>query len=166
MTETTAARPRRRATVAGFVVVTGSTLIGGLLNAVLIALAARRGEIGEIAAYTVMMAVLAIVGVAVGGGSATLYLSGEDADRQAVRSQRVLAVLPCLCVAAAVVLALYAGRGYPPVALLATAAAFVANNLAELPLAQLYRDLRFRLVAIPTLASKVAAVAVSSRGCR
>ena len=91
MAETTAAHPRRRATVAGFVMVTGSTLVGGLLNAVLIALAARRGEISEIAAFTVMMAVLAIVGVAVGGGSGVLYLSGDDADRQAVRSQRVLA---------------------------------------------------------------------------
>ena len=69
-------------------------------------------------------------------------------------------MVPSLCVAAAVVLALYSGRGYPVGALLATAGAFIANNLAELPLGQLYRDLRFRLVALPTLVSKVGAVAV------
>jgi O-antigen/teichoic acid export membrane protein len=161
---TPGAPPRRRSTVTGFVFVTGSTLVGGVLGAVLIALAARRGEIGEIAAYTVMSGVLALVGVAVGGGGSMLYLGGTDGDRQAVRSQRVLAVLPALVVAALAVLAVYGPRGYPAAALLATAATFVANNLAELPLAQLHRDLRFHLIAAPTLTGKVVALAAFAVG--
>lgn len=160
------APPRRRSTVTGFVLVTGSTLVGGVLGAVLIALAAHRDEIDEIAAYTVMSGVLALVGVAVGGGGSMLYLGGTDADRQAVRSQRVLVVLPALAVAALAVLAAYGPRGYPAAALLATAATFVANNLAELPLAQLHRDLRFHLIAAPTLAGKVVALAAFALGLR
>src|SRR5262249_888383 len=45
----TAGKAGRAATLAGFLLITGSTLAAGLLNAALIALAARRGEIGEIA---------------------------------------------------------------------------------------------------------------------
>jgi hypothetical protein len=114
---------------------------------------------------TAMSGVLALVSVAVGGGGSMLYLGGTDADRQAVRSQRVLAVLPALVIAALAVLAVYGPRGYPAVALLATAATFVANNLAELPLAQLHRDLRFHLIAAPTLAGKVWRSRSSRSGC-
>lgn len=152
--------PGRAATVASFLLVTGSTLVGGLLNAGVIALAARRGELAEIAAYTVMMAVLAVVGVAVGGGSAMLYLSGGEADRRAVRSLRWLLVVPSLLLAAVGVVTWYGARGYAVPALAATAAVFVANNVAELSLAQLHRDQRFHRVAAATLLSKVVALAV------
>lgn len=160
MTGAPAPGPGRGSTVAGFLLVTGSTLVSGLLNAALIALAARRGEIAEIAAYTVMMAVLAIVGVAVGGGSSMRYLSGTEPQRRAVRSQRVLAVLPSLLVAAGIVLVAYGARGYDVLALGVTALVFVANNLAELPLAQIHRDLRFHRIAVPTVTSKLVSLAV------
>ncbi len=150
--------PSRRATLRSFVVVTGSTLLSGLLNALLIALAARRGEIAEIAAYTVMTAVLALVGVALGGGSGMLYLSGTEDERRAVRSQKMLAVFPALVLAALAVGVFYGVRGYSTLALAAAALVFIGNNFAELPLAQLYRDTRFLRTAVPTYLSKTGAL--------
>ncbi|MGH3764955.1 MAG: hypothetical protein ACRDTX_07375 [Pseudonocardiaceae bacterium] len=156
--------PSRGATVRSFVVVTGSTLLSGLMNALLIALAARRGEITEIAAYTVMTAVLAIVGVALGGGSGMLYLSGTEDERRAVRSQKVLAVFPGLVLAALAVCVFYGARGYSMLALAAAALVFIGNNFAELPLAQLYRDMRFLRTAVPAYLSKVGALAAFVAG--
>lgn len=158
MTAVRGRAPGRVGTLAGLLLITGATLVGGLLNAALIALAARRGEVGEIAAYTVMTAVLTIVSVTLGGGSSTLYLSGTDLQRQGVRSQRVLLVVPSLFVAGVVVGSLYGARGYSLVALGATALTLVANNLSELPLAQMHRDMRFRRIAIPTLLGKLASL--------
>ncbi len=146
--------PSRGSTLRNFVVVTGSTLLSGLLNALLIALAARRGEVAEIAAYTVMSAVLAIVGVALGGGSGMLYLSGTEDERCAVRSQKMLVVFPALVVAAVAVGSFYGPRGYSTLALAAAALVFIGNNFAELPLAQLYRDTRFVRTAVPAYLSK------------
>lgn len=150
--------PSRGATLRSFVVVTGSTLLSGLLNALLIALAARRGEITEIAAYTVMTAVLAIVGVALGGGSGVLYLSGTEDERRAVRSQKILAVFPGLVLAALAVCVFYGARGYSMLALATAALVFIGNNFAELPLAQLYRDMRFLRTAVPAYLSKAGAL--------
>ncbi|MGH3751838.1 MAG: hypothetical protein ACRDRP_03920 [Pseudonocardiaceae bacterium] len=150
--------PGRGATLRSFVVVTGSTLLSGLLNALLIALAARRGETDEIAAFIVMTAVLAIVGVASGGGSGMLYLTGTEDERRAVRSQKVLAVFPALVLAALAAGAFYHDRGYSALALAAAALVFIGNNFAELPLAQLYRDTRFLRIAAPTYLSKAGAI--------
>ena len=155
----------RAATVRNFVVVTGSTLIGGLVNAVLVTFAARRGEIVEIAAFTTVSAVLAVVAVLVGGGSSSmLYISGSDEERGAIRSQRVLAVLPALALGAMGVVAVYAGLGYALAALVASSLVFLLNNLSELPLGQLYRDLRFMLLPVPLMLSKGAAVAAFLAG--
>ncbi|MGH3770010.1 MAG: hypothetical protein ACRDRW_01185 [Pseudonocardiaceae bacterium] len=150
--------PSRGANLRDFIVVTGSTLLGGLLNALLIALAARHGQGGEIAAYTVITAVLAIVGVVVGGGSSVLYLSGTEDERRAVRSQRILAVFPALVLTALAVAVFYGARGYSALALAAVALVFIGNNLAELSLAQLYRDMRFLRTAVPTYLSKAGAL--------
>lgn len=141
-----------------FLLVTGSTLLGGLLNAVLIALAARRDEYSEIAAFTVMTAVLAVVAVAAGGGSGLLYISGTEAERSAVRSQRALAVQPALWLAAGLVTLFYGVRGYSWPALVAAALVFCGNNIAELSLAQLNRDRRFVRCALPTCLSKTGAI--------
>ncbi len=154
----------RGANLRNFIVVTGSTLLGGLLNALLIALAARRGEITEIAAYTVMTAVLAMVGVALGGGSGMLYLSGTEDERRAVRSQKLLAVFPGLVLAALAVTTFYGARGYSTLALAVAALVFIGNNFAELPMAQLYRDMRFLRTAIPTYLSKAGALAAFVAG--
>ncbi|MGH3719188.1 MAG: hypothetical protein ACRDRI_10195 [Pseudonocardiaceae bacterium] len=156
--------PSRGTTLRDFVVVTGSTLLGGLLNALLIALAARHGQGAEIAAYTVMTAVLAIVGVVVGGGSSVLYLSGTEDERRAVRSQRILAVFPSLVLAASAVALFYGVRGYSALALTAAALVFIGNNLAELSLSQLYRDTRFLRTAVPTYLSKAGALAAFVAG--
>ncbi|MGH3870146.1 MAG: hypothetical protein ACRDSR_01305 [Pseudonocardiaceae bacterium] len=150
--------PSRGTTLGGFVLVTGSTLLSGLLNALLIALAARRGEIAEIAAYTVMAAVLAIIGVAAGGGSGMLYLSGTEDERRAVRSQKMLVVLPALLLAALAVGSFYSTRGYSTLALAAAALVFIANNAAELSMAALYRDMRLLRTAVPTYLSKAGAL--------
>lgn len=150
--------PSRGATLRNFVVITGSTLLSGLLNALLIALAARRGEIDEIAAFTVMTAVLAIVGVASGGGSGMLYLTGTEDERRAVRSQKMLVVFPALVLAALAAGVFYGDRGYSTLALAAAALVFIGNNFAELPLSQLYRDTRFLRIAVPTYLSKAGAI--------
>ncbi len=150
--------PSRGATLRNFVAVTGSTLLGGLLNALLIVLAARRGEVAEIAAYSVMTAVLAIIGLVFGGGSGLLYLSGTEDERCAVRSQRMLAVFPALVLTAVVITVFYSARGYSTLALAAAALVFIGNNFAELPTAQLYRDMRFLRTAVPTYLSKTGAI--------
>ncbi|MGH3788102.1 MAG: hypothetical protein ACRDRG_16490 [Pseudonocardiaceae bacterium] len=150
--------PSRGATLRNYVIVTGSTLLGGLLNALLISLAARRGEIAEIAAYTVTTAVLAIIGVVAGGGSGVLYLSGTEDERRAVRSQKALVVIPALVVAALAISVFYGTHGYPVLALAAAALVFIGNNIAELPLAQLYRDMRFLRIAVVPYLSKAGAI--------
>jgi O-antigen/teichoic acid export membrane protein len=150
---------RRAGKLRSFIFVTGSTVIGGLLNALLIALASRRGEFDEIAAFTVVTAVMAVVGVAVGGGAAFLYITGSEEDRRGVRSQKILAVQPVLLLSVLAVSLFYSGRGYALGALLAAGLVFVNNNFAEFPLAQLNRDRRFVQCAVPTYLSKGGALA-------
>ena len=157
---TVEAAPGRGMTLRNFVVVTGSGLLGGLLNALLIGLAARRGEIAEIAAYTAISALLAVVAVMVGGGSSTmLYVSGTEEERVAIRSQRVMVVLPALALTALVAIFVYRRLDYSILALVATALVFMCNSFGELPLAQLYRDLRFIRIPVPVVLSKTVTLA-------
>jgi O-antigen/teichoic acid export membrane protein len=148
-----AARDRRDSVIAS-----GSILLNGLMNAVVLALSARQGRTDEIAAYSVVMSVLTLVPVLVAGGSTLLYATGDERERHAVRSQRVFIVLPSLIAGAAVVALVYTGRGYTLSAVLAVSVAVLFNNIGELQLGDLTRQLRFMASAAGVCGSKVCAV--------
>ncbi|GIJ52279.1 hypothetical protein Val02_91650 [Virgisporangium aliadipatigenens] len=150
-----AARDRRDSIVAS-----GSILINGAMNAVVLALSARQGRTDEIAAYSVVTSVLTLVPVLVAGGSTLLYATGDECERQAVRSQRIFIVLPSLLVGTAVVGFVYTDRGYTWAAVLAVSVAVLCNNMGELQLGDLTRQKRFVASAIGVCGSKVCAVAL------
>jgi hypothetical protein len=125
----------------------------------MLAVSSRQGETGEIAAYTVMSAALAWVSIATAGGSSLLYTTGSETDRQAVRSQRFLIVVPSLVAALTLVTLAYTGRGYNPVALASAGVVALGNNLFEIQSADLVRQLRFVLGAVATCGGKLAALA-------
>ncbi|GGM04720.1 MULTISPECIES: polysaccharide biosynthesis C-terminal domain-containing protein [Micromonospora] len=141
-----------------------ASLLGGLLNAGILALSARAGQTGEIAAYTVMLSALAVVTVLLAGGASLLYLTGDDRQRQAVRSHRLLIVLPVMALSAVGVTTVFATRGYGVPALATSAVVAIGNNLGELYLGDLARRLRFGTAAVVTTAPKVAALVLLLTG--
>ncbi|NLU78818.1 hypothetical protein HCA58_10590 [Micromonospora sp. HNM0581] len=139
-------------------------LVSGLLNAVMLALSARRGETDEIAAYTVMTAALIVVSMLLAGGTTLLYTAGSEQERSAVRSLRVLIAAPVLLVVAGGVTAFYSAQGYLPTALAVSAIWMVGNNLSELQFADLTRQLRFVAMSLVITLSRVAALAILLAG--
>jgi O-antigen/teichoic acid export membrane protein len=143
-----------------------SGLGSGLLNAAVLALSARHGQTDEVAAYTVVTAALAFIAIAAGGGSSLLYVSGDSAQRQAVRSQWVFVILPSLTVGAVLVAAFYAHWGYRWSALLAAGIVAIGNNLSQLQLGDLARQLRFTSSAMLICGSKLPALILAAGGTR
>jgi O-antigen/teichoic acid export membrane protein len=141
-----------------------SGLGSGLLNAAVLALSARHGQTDEIAAYTVVTAALAFIAIAVSGGSSLLYVSGDNEQRQAVRSQWVFISLPCLTVGTLLVAAFYTQWGYRWPALLAAGTVAIGNNLAQLQLSDLARQLRFTTSAVLICGSKLPALVLVAGG--
>lgn len=137
------------------VVAASSALINGVLNTAMLAASAKFGRTEEIAAYTVMTAALAGVAVVMAGGSSLLYVSGTEHERSAVRSQRLLLVIPVMALAAAIVTVFYVHRGYGAVALLAAAAACAGNSVFELQSGDLTRQLRFSTAALVVTGTKL-----------
>jgi O-antigen/teichoic acid export membrane protein len=133
-------------------------LVSGLLNAALLALAARDGQTTEIAAYTVVIAALAFVAIAAGGGSPLLYMSGDNEQRRAVRSQWVFVVLPSLTLGAVAISAFYTHFGYRWSALLAAASVAIGNNLAQLQIGDLACQMRFMTSAVVICCTKLPAL--------
>ncbi|MEV6813680.1 hypothetical protein [Micromonospora sp. NPDC051296] len=142
------------------IVASASSLLNGLVNAGMLAYAARQGQTGEIAAYSVMTAALTWVAILVMGGSSLLYVSGHEHERQAVRSQRVLIALPIMIVATAVLAALYGGRGYAGVALVAAGGVLMLNSLAELRYSDLIRQMRFVAASAALTSTRLLALAL------
>jgi hypothetical protein len=130
-------------------------LLNGLLSAIILALAASRGETGEIAAYTVMTAVLSFVSILIGGGASLMYASGTVDERRAIWSQWILIVGPGIIIATIGVSAFYWGRGYAIPALLLSGFVFLLNNYGQLQLADLTRAERFIDSAFVIVGSKV-----------
>jgi O-antigen/teichoic acid export membrane protein len=158
-------RPLRgSATMRNSLVACSSGLVSGLLNAAVLALSARHGQTSEVAAYTVVTAALAFVAIAVGGGSSLLYASGDSAQRQAVRSQWVFVTLPSLIIGALLVATFYTHWGYRWPALLAAGAVAIGNNLAQLQLGDLARQLRFTSSAMLICGSKLPALVLATGG--
>jgi hypothetical protein len=165
---TRSGRPRRAlvasATRKNALIASSASLVSGLLNAALLALAARDGQTTEIAAYTVVIAALAFVAIAAGGGSALLYISGDNEQRQAVRSQWVFVVLPTLTLGAVAISAFYTQFGYHWPALLAAATVAIGNNLAQLQIGDLARQMRFMTSAMVLCCSKLPALMLVAGG--
>ncbi|WP_211565913.1 hypothetical protein [Micromonospora halophytica] len=141
-------------------------LVSGALNAAILAVSARSGQTGEIAAYTVMTAALAWVCVIVVGGSSLLYVSGTEAERDAVRSQRILIAVPAMVLATGGVAITYTTRGYDAGALVMVAVVAIANSFFELQSGDLVRQMRFLAGAVAVSASRLVALAFVVAGTR
>ena len=125
------------------VVASVSSLVSGLLNAGILAYSARQGQTAEIAAYSVMTAALTWVANLVMGGSSLLYVSGNDEERRAAHSQRLLVAVPAMATATLVIAALYADQGYGLAALISAGGVMIFNSLADLRFGDLARQMRF-----------------------
>ncbi|MEU6204050.1 hypothetical protein ABZ814_10710 [Micromonospora musae] len=125
------------------IVASVASLVSGLLNAAMLAYTARQGQTGEIAAYSVMTAALTWVANLVMGGSSLLYVSGNDDERRAAHSQRLLFAVPSMITATLVIAALYVERGYGMTALISAGSVMVLNSLADLRFGDLARQMRF-----------------------
>jgi O-antigen/teichoic acid export membrane protein len=132
----------------------GAVVANGLLSAALLALCAKLGQTGEIAAYTVMTSALAFVLIFASGGSALLYLNGTEDQRRLVRSQWMLVVIPGLLLGIVAVGAFYAARGYGPAALAAAGVVALGNGLATLQQTDFSRRMRFLASAVLVCTSK------------
>ena len=144
----------------------GGSLLSGLLSALIIALSARRGMTADIAAYTVMLALQAIVTGITAGGSSILHMSGDDRVRADVRRHRLLVILPVMAVAGLAGSFFYTQRGYALLPLLAVAVVAMANNLGELYYGDLQRGYRFLASVCVALSTKSAAVLLVLLGMR
>ncbi|MDG4798705.1 hypothetical protein [Micromonospora sp. WMMD1082] len=142
------------------IVASAASLFSGLVNATMLAYAARQGQTGEIAAYSVMTAALTWVALLVMGGSSLLYVSGEEHERRAVRSQRLLIAIPIMVVATVVITGLYQGRGYASTALIAAGGVLMLNSLAELRYSDLARQMRFVAASAALTGTRVLALAL------
>ncbi|MFV2100789.1 lipopolysaccharide biosynthesis protein [Micromonospora sp. LOL_024] len=143
---------------ANTLVVSASSLANGLLNAAMLAYAARQGQTAEIAAYSVMTAALTWVAILVMGGSSLLYVSGDEHERLAARSQRLLIALPVMAAATCLIAGLYAVQGYAGTALVAAGCVLMLNSLAELRYSDLIRQLRFVGVSAALTGTRVLAL--------
>ncbi|WP_346535172.1 hypothetical protein [Micromonospora sp. DPT] len=125
------------------IVASASSLVSGVLNAGILAYSARRGQTGEIAAYTVMTAALTWIAILIMGGSSLLYATGNEDERRSVRCQRLLLAAPAMAAATVLLAWLYGGRGYGTAALLSAGGVMILNSLAELRFSDLVRQMRF-----------------------
>ncbi|WBB46653.1 hypothetical protein O3597_15780 [Verrucosispora sp. WMMA2044] len=139
-------------------VTSASSLANGLLNAAMLAYAARQGQTGQIAAYSVMTAALTWIAILVMGGSSLLYVSGTEHERLAARSQRLLIALPVMAAATCLLSGLYAARGYASTALIAAGCVLMLNSLAELRYSDLIRQLRFVGVSAASTGTRLLAL--------
>ncbi|MFC4016568.1 hypothetical protein ACFOW4_01185 [Micromonospora sp. GCM10011542] len=143
-TESVRSEGSRRAGVrSNTLVASVSSLVSGLLNAGILAYSARQGQTAEIAAYSVMTAALTWVANLVMGGSSLLYVSGNDEERRAAHSQRLLVAVPAMATATLVIAALYVDAGYGMPALLSAGGVMMLNSLADLRFGDLARQMRF-----------------------
>ncbi|RZT77489.1 O-antigen/teichoic acid export membrane protein [Micromonospora violae] len=133
-------RPGVRSTT---VVASVSSLVSGLLNAGILAYSARQGQTAEIAAYSVMTAALTWVANLIMGGSSLLYVSGNDEERRAAHSQRLLVAVPAMATATLLIAAFYIHAEYGLVALLSAGGVMIFNSLADLRFGDLARQMRF-----------------------
>ncbi|WP_432994039.1 lipopolysaccharide biosynthesis protein [Dactylosporangium sp. CA-233914] len=136
----------------------GAVVANGLLSAAILALCAKLGQTGEIAAYTVMTSALAFVLIFVSGGSTLLYLNGTEEQRALVRSQWTLVVVPGLLLGIVAVGAFYAHRGYDVTALGAAGVVALGNGLAQLQIADFSRRMRFLANAVLICTSKASSL--------
>jgi O-antigen/teichoic acid export membrane protein len=148
----------------GAVALPAASVANGVLNSGILAISARQGQTGQIAAYAIVVALLALVSIAAGGGSGLLYLSGTDDEREAVRSQRLLIVLPALILATIGIGFWYAPHGYGWSAILLSGVVVLGNNLGELQYGDLSRQARFYESAVVGPASKIPAIVLIFMG--
>ncbi|MFI6780321.1 hypothetical protein [Micromonospora sp. NPDC050276] len=134
---------RRPGVRSNTVVASVSSLVSGLLNAGILAYSARQGQTAEIAAYSVMTAALTWVANLVMGGSSLLYVSGNDEERRAAHSQRLLVAVPAMATATLLIAALYVDQGYGGAALISAGGVMIFNSLADLRFGDLARQMRF-----------------------
>jgi hypothetical protein len=148
------------------IIATASAFASMLVNAVIVVLSARAGELTEIATYTLMTAVMAVLAVAVGGGSSLLYVSGDEKQRLAVRSQWVFLIFPSMTIGTVVTGLLYSDRGYDWLPMLSVGLVAIGNNLAQLQFGDLAREMRFGAIAWLMVVSKVPALVLVATGTR
>lgn len=144
----------------------GGSIVSGILSALIIALSARRGMTGDIAAFTVMSALQALVTGITAGGSSILHMSGDDQQRENVRRHRLLVVLPAMAAVGVAGSIFYVQRGYVLLPLLAVAVVAMTNSVCELHYADLQREYRFPASVSVALAMKISAVVLVLTGMR
>lgn len=167
MRETGAAGGRLRRVDRGTAAANGAaSVLGGVISAGTIAVVARRGEIGDIAAFTVMTALMGLAAGVSAGGSSLRYLTGDAAARRATRLHRLVVVVPVLLLVAVSGTFFYAALGFTPLALAAVGATAFVSNLGELHFSALQKQLRFKRMILTGLAGKVCAISAVLIGFR
>ncbi|MET8201885.1 hypothetical protein [Micromonospora taraxaci] len=141
-----------------------SSLVSGLLNAGILAYSARQGQTAEIAAYSVMTAVLTWVANLVMGGSSLLYVSGNDEERHAAHSQRLLVAVPAMATATLLIAALYVDAGYGMPALISAGGVMILNSLADLRFGDLARQMRFIAASAAIVSTRLLSMALLAAG--
>lgn len=136
-------------------------LANGLLNLLLIILASRSGQLGDIAGFTIGASAVSLVAVVASGGTTLTYVNGSPAERRAVRRFRRLCTTPILLIASGVAALMYqdiADIRFTPVLLGGLAVSL--NNATELSSADLQRAERVSVWAVAVVLSRGVAVVV------
>lgn len=154
----------RRSSTRDSLVASCTNLLNGLLNAALLAFSAHHGQTDEIATYVAVSAALALVAIAVAGGSPLLYISGDAEQRRAVRSQWVFVTVPCMMLGTVAIGSFYSRSGYGWPAMLSIALVAIGNHHANFQLADLARELRFVSIAVAACGCKVPALVMVALG--
>jgi hypothetical protein len=117
-------------------------VLGAVMTAGTAVLASRQHQLSDIAAYSAGVGITALLGVLVGGGTALVYVTGDDQDRAAVRLLRWRLLGPLMAGLTVLSAAIYT-RVAPELAILGVAlggATVVITNLAGLDAAALQRE--------------------------
>ena len=119
-------------------------------------LAARQAQLIDIAGYSSGLAITAFLSVLIGGGTSLIYVTGDDVDRQAVRSVRWRLIAPLMSLFAIGFSVVYhqLTPGLPLMSILLGAATVILTNLAGLEAASLQRHSRMAQWAVATVVSK------------
>ena len=138
-----------------------TAICNGLINALILAVSAHRGDVDEIAVYAIANSVIPLAAIIAGGGAPLLYVSGNEEQRTSVRSQWVFVVLPTLVATTSAYSFFYAERGYSFSLLLAAGSVAVLNNASQLQLGDLSRQMRVGAAAAVVCGSKAIALALT-----
>jgi hypothetical protein len=118
--------------------------------------AARQSQFVDIAAYSAGLGIAAFLAVLIGGGTSLIYVTGDDADRQAVRAVRWRFIAPAMSLFAIGFSIAYSQLtpDLPLMSIVLGGATVILNNLTGLESASLQRHGKMGLWAAATVVSK------------